>query len=307
MQDLIKKSIVSFRYKWKRQDHINAILLGKILANTLRGKGVVSSLDEVEFRVFSQFGEDGIIQYLINILNIPNKIFIEFGVENYLESNTRFLLLNNNWKGLVIDGSGYSINFIKRDVLAYYRAELSAVQSFITKDNINKLIQEFTTLEDIGLLSVDIDGNDYWVLDAITVIKPRILICEYNSFYGPFANVTIPYNERFVRQKFHKSFTYFGASLSAIVKLANKKGYDFIGCESHGTNAFFVRKDLNHPFPVLTVKEGYQYPLHKEFRDRNNKVSNISIKDIQTELKDMSFFDTDSKKIIKGNMVFNID
>ena len=96
----------------------------------------IASLDEVEFQVFSQRGEDGVIQYIINKIEIPNKVFVEFGVETYTESNTRFLLMNNNWSGLIIDGSKKNINFIKRDFI-YWKYDITALESFITKDNIN--------------------------------------------------------------------------------------------------------------------------------------------------------------------------
>src|SRR6478609_538478 len=105
---------------------------------------------------FFQRGEDGIIQYIISQIEIPNKIFIEFGVENYVESNTRFLLMNNDWSGLVIDGSKQHIRFIKENFI-YWKYDLTACHSFITKENINQLISGYTNCEDIGLLSIDVD------------------------------------------------------------------------------------------------------------------------------------------------------
>lgn len=145
--------------------------LGRIQAENNRLKKFVDNLEEVEFQVFSQRGEDGIIQYIISQIEVTNKIFVEFGVEDYTESNTRFLLINNNWSGLVIDGSKDNIKFIKKDFI-YWKYDLTAYHSFITKENINELISKYTDCSDIGLLSIDIDGNDYWIWEAITVIKP---------------------------------------------------------------------------------------------------------------------------------------
>src|SRR5215217_8673163 len=122
-------------YQKLHYDTIKILLnQGKMQAEFNKNKIRVQSLEEVEFQVFSQRGEDGIIQYIINQLDIPNKIFIEFGVENYTESNTRFLLINNNWSGLVIDGSAENIRFIKEDFI-YWKYDITAYHSFITKDN----------------------------------------------------------------------------------------------------------------------------------------------------------------------------
>lgn len=134
------KGIIKLLYK-KIYNKLNydvqkALLLnGKILSELNNNKQKIKSLDEVEFQVFSQRGEDGIIQYIINKIEIPNKIFIEFGVETYNESNTRFLLMNNNWSGLVIDGDFKNIKYIKEDFI-YWKYDITAIQSFITRDNI---------------------------------------------------------------------------------------------------------------------------------------------------------------------------
>ena len=153
----IKKYLLS---DIKKDNEIEKYLLAKILIGSIKNKGIVNNLIEVEFKVFSQFGEDGIIQYLINSIPIENKIFIEFGVENYKESNTRFLLINNNWKGLLIDSDEKSINSIKNDDI-YWKHDIKAVCEFITKENINSIFSSNGFEGDIGLLSIDIDGNDY--------------------------------------------------------------------------------------------------------------------------------------------------
>ncbi|MCZ8360523.1 MAG: hypothetical protein O9350_22485 [Microcystis sp. LE19-388.1G] len=238
-----------------------------------------------EFKVFSQNGEDGIIQFLVRKLEIKEKIFIEFGVENYLESNTRFLLRNNNWSGLILDGSADNINYIKNDSI-YWRHNLTAIQAFITKDNINNLIAKNGITGEIGLLSIDIDGNDYWIWEAIDVINPAIVIIEYNFRFGKDKAVTIPYDENFVRYKAHYSTIYYGASLKALVQLGNKKGYTFVGCNSTGCNAFFVRTDLKpSEIKELTVEEGY---LAGKFRESRNKSCKLIYLSHQEELQILS-------------------
>jgi hypothetical protein len=247
------------------------VLNGKLLSE-LNCKKNISTLDEVEFQVFSQRGEDGVIQYLINHIDIPNKIFVEFGVETYTESNTRFLLINNNWSGLIIDGSKSNINFIKSDYI-YWKYDITAVESFITKENINKIISEYTKVSDIGILSVDIDGNDYWIWKEIDCIKPRIVICEYNSAFGNDKKVTVPYKADFVRRKEHYSDLYFGASLAAFCELAEEKGYDFIGTTRAGVNAYFVRKDLSSPFKKFTTQQGFNESDNRDSRDEKGNLT----------------------------------
>ncbi len=175
-------------------------------------------------------------------MEIAEKTFVEFGVDNYMEANTRFLLMNDNWKGMVIDGSSRNIERIK-EWKYFWKYDLTAVAEFITKDNINKIIADAGFSGDIGLLSVDVDGNDYWILDAIDCVNPRILICEYNNIFGEEKRVTVPYDETFYRTEKHYSNLYWGASIGAFREWADRKGYYYVGSNSAGNNAFFVRKD----------------------------------------------------------------
>jgi hypothetical protein len=215
----------------------------------------IKLLADVEFQVFSQFGDDGIIQYLISKLDIPNKTFVEFGVENYREANTRFLLVNNNWKGLVIDGSQKNIKYIKKDQLSNL-FQLYSKCAFITKDNINELISEMNFEPDLGLLSVDIDGNDYWVWKAIEVVKPIIVVSEYNADFGIDHPWSIPYEADFVIGAKYP-VNYWGVSLLSLCDLAEEKGYSFVGCNSQGNNAYFVRNDKLGGLKKLNCAEGY--------------------------------------------------
>jgi hypothetical protein len=272
MRDYLRKLYHRVYHKWNYDVQKNLMSNGKLLAHFNNQKSNVTSLEEVEFQVFSQRGEDGIIQYIINKVEIPNRIFVEFGVENYTEANTRFLLMNNNWKGLVMDGSYSNIRHIRNDFI-YWKYDITAVQTFITRDNINKLIADYTSVKDIGLLSVDIDGNDYWIWQAIDCIAPRIVICEYNSAFGPSQKVSVPYKADFVRSKAHYSDLYFGASLSAFCHLAEKKGYDFIGTAGAGVNAFFVRKDLSAPFRKYAIGEGYHESANRDSKGKNGELT----------------------------------
>ncbi|KKT98221.1 MAG: hypothetical protein UX35_C0003G0074 [Microgenomates group bacterium GW2011_GWA1_46_15] len=244
------------------------LALGKHEARTIKDLHL-ASIQEAEFRVFSQFGEDGIIQYLINKVPIQNRIFIELGVGNYSESNTRFLLMNNNWQGKIINSGTEHIEFLHSEKRGdfYYRYDITAVSAFIDRNNISALIKDFNVPRDVGILSIDLDGVDYWIWEAITLISPRIVIIEYNSHFGKDFAVTVPYKSDFDRIQEHYSGLYFGSSLHALCILAKKKGYQFVGSNSAGVNAFFVRNDVIGNLPKLTAKQGYVKSSYRDSRD----------------------------------------
>jgi len=278
----------------------NALLSAVPLVHWVRNLKEINSLSEVEFKVFSQWGEDGIVQYIINHIPIPTKVFVEFGVEDYSEANTRFLLINNNWEGLIIDADTELEKRLKSQKL-YWRHNLNAKNSFITAENINDLISDSGIQGDIGLLSVDIDGNDYWVWKAISVISPRIVICEYNSVFGTKHQITVPYKPDFDKTKHHYSNLCFGASLAAICRLAEEKGYDFIGSNSQGCNAFFVRKDVSHGLPKPTLNEGY---YKSKFRSSINAMGLLTFLSGNARIeaiKDALVFDLAKKRLVKIN------
>lgn len=253
---------------------------------------------DVEFKVFSQWGEDGIIQYLISNVPIENEVFVEFGVEDYREANTRFLLMNNDWKGLVMDGSPENIGKIKGHQISW-RHHIQAVPAFITRENINELLVSNGIKGDIGLLSVDIDGNDYWVWEAIDVVSPRIVICEYNSILGPDRALTIPYKADFFRTSAHFSNHYFGASLKAFYLLAQKKGYTFVGCNRMGANAFFVRNDVVGNLYVPTLEEGFVETRARESRNPDGSLSFLGGKDRIRIMEQMEMWDVEAQKLVR--------
>lgn len=226
---------------------------------------------DCEFQVFSQGGDDGIIQRLVREVPVPERIFVEFGVQNYLESNTRFLLMKDHWSGLVIDGSQKYIDFIRRDPICF-RHDLKAICAFVQTTNINQLLAEHLATKTIGLLSIDIDGNDYWIWKAMDAVEPAIVITEYNFRFGPSRAVTVPLDENFVRNQAHYSNIYYGASLKALWILANQKGYDLVCCNTFGNNAFWVKKDLRPAsLPALTAEAAYCSGKFQEGKDRQGR------------------------------------
>ncbi|SRR5258708_929506 len=288
-------------------NHTSLLLLGKLLTYTVIKKNSIQSLEEVEFKVFSQFGDDGIIQYLIRKIKIDNRVFIEFGVEKYVESNTRFLLINNNWKGLVIDCTESDIQSIKTDDI-YWKYNITAVSKFITRENINEIFISNNIVGEIGILSIDVDGNDYWVWESITSVKPAIVIIEYNSVFGPDFAITIPYKSTFNRTKAHYSNLYWGSSLKALISLGTKKGYNFIGCNSNGNNAYFVKKDKMGKLKKKNIRTGYVISQFRESRDKKGNLTFISDNDRLKTIKDLVVFDIEKKRTISiFNLYFNKD
>ena len=293
-----KKIQLFFSYIFRINEKI--ILLEKINFN--KGKLLIENLlkkdtkniNDYEASIFSQWGEDGIIQYLINKLKIKKGIFVEFGVDNYEESNTRYLLFNNNWEGLVIDSNQDNIYTIKNSYY-FWKYNLEAKCHFITIRNINKIISSFLKKKKLDLLSIDLDGNDYWILKCLNldIFRPKILICEYNSLLGKKIAITVPYAENFKRNFISKhSKVYYGASIKALVDLANKKGYFFLGSNSNGNNLFFVDKKYNKFFKKINFKNGYKKNNFREIPDENY---NTIIKN----LNNLKFYNTDSNKIVK--------
>ena len=257
-----------------------------------------SEISESEFRVFSQWGEDGIIQYLINNIDIENKVFVEFGIENYLQSNTRFLLVNNNWSGLVLDGNKSDIEYLKQDPI-YWAHNIKAECVFVTKDNIESILNSNGIHSDIGILSIDIDGNDYWIWEGIESVKASIVICEYNSIFGPKAKITTEYRDDFTRESAHYSGILYGASIAALNDLANKKGYSLVAGNSSGNNIFFVRDNLLGNMKPLSPQEAYVKAKFREFKNKDGKLTFDDFEQRLEKIKDNLVFDIDSQSLIK--------
>jgi hypothetical protein len=190
---------------------------------------------------------------------------VEFGVADYAESSTRFLLVNDNWRGLILDGGTDHQDFLRRTGLDW-RHSIDALSAFIDRDNINDLIAGGGVTGDIGLLSVDIDGNDLWVLEAIDVVSPRILIVEYNATFGADAAVAVPYDPGFQRTAAHHSNLYWGASLAAIERVARRKGFTLVAGNKAGNNCFFVRDDVLGDLAPMAVADAWSPSVFRESR-----------------------------------------
>lgn len=197
------------KYEWANFPKIEAI--GRILQygvflwrwNVFRDTDLLK-INDWEMRVYSQNGEDGILQYIFYKIGTTNKYFVEFGVEDGQECNTRYLR-ELGWQGLWMDAN-YKNKLVKKE--------------FVTPNNIEHLFKKYAVPQKFDLLSIDVDSNDYWIWKAITKYRPRVVVIEYNSAW--------------------KNKTDYGVSLATMVALGRKKGYRFVACDQKGINAFFV-------------------------------------------------------------------
>ena len=198
------------------------------------------SLNAFGRKIYSQHEEDGIILEIFNRIGTTNKVFVEFGVQNGLECNTRALLFCG-WRGLWIEGIMLHVEHINQQLSTTINTgQLLVRNAFITKDNINELISSKIPEKEIDLLSIDIDGNDYHILSAIHCIKARVIVIEYNAKFPPPIKYCQKYNE------YHSwdGSDDFGASITFVDEKLNIMGYKLVACNLSGSNAFFVRQNL---------------------------------------------------------------
>jgi hypothetical protein len=267
------------------------LLNAKILSqqNRMAQEEILHNLNKAEFKVFSQWGDDGIIQFLVDYLEPENHLFIEFGVENYEEANSRLLMINNCWKGLVMDSSQEHINHIRKSDV-YWKYQLEAMPAFVKRNNINNLLQTYLKGSQADLMIIDIDGNDYWIWDAIDVTNPTIVIVEYNSIFGCDRAITIPYKDDFFRTKSHYSNLYYGASLPALFHLAQQKGYQLIACNSNGNNAYFVRADKMKKLKALAPSQAFRAASFRESRTVDHQLSYLNVEAAQQLLSGLPVY-----------------
>jgi hypothetical protein len=243
-----------------------------------------------EFQVYSQWGEDGILQHLVRRVPVDRRLFVEIGVESYVEANTRFLAEHDNWAGLLLEADAEQVAAIRSDRI-YWAANIKAVAAFVTRENIDDLLTEHGLAGDIGLLSIDVDGNDYWLWEAVSAISPRIVVCEYNSFLGSRRPLVVPYAANFRRAQAHYSWLYYGASLPALDWLGRRKGYQLAGTNSAGNNAFFVRSDVGQRLPARSVQEVFTVARFREAHDAAGNLTYLDYAAGQAQIGDLPVCD----------------
>ena len=295
-----------FKRIFEEKIHKELTLKAKILSFKNKSLKSIKDLSEVEFQVYSQWGEDGIIDWLINKFPEISKSFLEIGTENYKESNTRFLLSNNNWNGFLIEADKAAVKDIKSQRI-FWKHNLRVENEFITKDNINAIVKKINVPKKLGLLSLDIDGVDYWILNNLSFLKPSIVVCEYNSLFGQKKSVTVPYKKNFIRSEEHYSNLFYGASIKAFIDMMKKKNYFLIGTNSAGNNAFFIEKKLWNKARKLIIEKKVFVSKFRESRNAKGKLNFLDKKKCLEVIKNKHMIDLkdNRKKRIHELKLFN--
>jgi hypothetical protein len=229
-----------------------------------------------EFQMFSQSGADGIIAEIFRRISPTNSIFVEFGVGNGLENNTTALLLQG-WSGVWIEASKSYNKEIQKELKIFIDdKKLKVLPQFVTRENIVAHFDSCGLPRDMDLVSIDIDGNDYWVWEALlSRYTPRVVVIEYNALLGPSVPWIVEYNPTSARESVIAT-SYFGASLKSLEMLGSKKGYSLVGCDFLGTNAFFVRDDLlEDRFCAPYTSENHFEPMRLFLYRRNGQPRKI--------------------------------
>lgn len=257
------------RDRWSAQTQIgqrNLLLHYQYLKK--EGKQLPSYKD-VGFRCFSQFEEDGILLYIFSLLEMNNKTFVEIGCDDGVNSNSANLYFNFGFHGLFIDGNQKAVKRGERFFRKYPHSWFyppKFLHAFVNKENINELIGDAGFKGEIGLLSIDIDGNDYWVWDALEVVSPQVVIIETHNEFG-LNDIVVPYDANYAYPGKHP--VYHGASPVAMTKLADKKGYRLVACNAYGYNFIYIKKGLlTNELPTISVDSVLNHPSNKEAQER---------------------------------------
>jgi hypothetical protein len=221
-------------------------------------------LCETGFPCFSEFEEDGLILFIMAALGIQRGIFLDIGSSDGIDSNCANLALNFGWQGTFIDGNKPQIEHGRE----FYEHHLETsiyppkfVQAIVTRENINQILAEASVPPEIDLMSIDLDGYDYWIWDAISVTSPKVVIIETHVEFG-MHNIVVPYDKDYMFPGRHPD--YHGASAVAMEKLARKKGYRLVGANRFGYNTIYIRNGLAPTIPAISIESVLSHPRNKD-------------------------------------------
>ena len=236
----------------------------------------IKNFSETSYKVYSQNGEDGFIDYLLFSINVEKPKFIEIGIGTYKESNTRFLFERTSTEGLIIDSIKDLEKKVKKNV-RFWKGDLNVVNETVNTENIIDILEKNNFLNEVDLFSIDIDGIDYWILDKLPENFSKICVIEYNSVFGDELEITVPNKKNFTRKEYHFSHLCFGVSLRALIKKMGEKGFLFVGSNEFNNNAFFVQKkyknNLNIDLPDTSNLKKFTNSNIRESRNRNGNLN----------------------------------
>ena len=288
---MISKFLNLFRENTnQKKDYEIKSLIGKnILINNRKNYLNFKSINDAEEKIFSQNGEDGIIDYILEVLNVKNPKFIEIGVEDYIEANTRLLYHIRNSHGLIVDQS-ININKLSKN-LDLWKGRIKVLKKFVTSENINEIIKHENFNINLDLFSIDIDGLDFWVIKNLPANFAKICIAEYNPLFGSENEISVPNIENFNRTKYHYSNLCWGVSLKGLISIMNEKNFVFLGANNLKNNAFFINRDFEQLFKNVIPNKNIgleKFTAHEfqESRDMKGNLTYLSRKEQLKEIKD---------------------
>jgi hypothetical protein len=257
------------------------------------------NLWDAEVRIYSQWGEDGILDYIFWRLEIPKPKVIEFGAGNFSECNSRFLAENLNASVVAIDGRKDLIETISKTDL-FWKTHILGIQTWVTPSNVNQLIEKaHHFMGGVDMLSLDLDGNDFWIINAADLTGIMVVVVEYNPLFGNSKALTVPKEDAFDRTQKHFSWLYYGANLKAYVNVLSDKGFRFIGTNRVGNNAFFVATHVSHliPFSPDPNNDCYFDWRVRESRDRSAQLSYLSGEERIVEIQNLPLVDLSTSEM----------
>jgi hypothetical protein len=248
----IERQLDGLEKIWQRTRHLEPAVQALLRAQYLEPEalGYPERLTARRFRISSQNQEDGLTLALLNETGVKHRRFVEIG-SGLSGGNSGFLAKELGWSGLMVDGDEAHMIQVGRRF-----PSVTAVAAWITRENVNETIATHGFAGEVDLFSLDLDGNDYWIWEAMTACAPRVVILEYNSMFGATRSVTVPYEPTFDRHDRHT--LYYGASLTALAHLSARKGYRLVAVEPTGVNAFFVRDDLAPHVPACAPERVFR-------------------------------------------------
>lgn len=244
---------------------------------------------DAEVKVFSQWGEDGILDYLCEQLGISKPKVLEIGAGNFGECNSRFLAENRNASVFAVDGRDDLSSTINQNSLRW-KTHIFSMQEWITPKNINKVINAAReSMLGIDIFSLDLDGNDFWILDEANLQSVSIVVVEYNPLFGSKLAVSVPRDDTFDRTTKHFSWLYYGASIKAFIKILSQKDFVFVGTNRVGSNGFFVRKSIVNKIKIELPEDLSPYVdwRIRESRNQQGELNYLSNNDRIDQIKDM--------------------
>lgn len=274
MKDTLKHYLKKYLKYYKVKHRLSSVARdhqAKLLElyQNQKEKGTTPPISETGLQLFSQFEEDGKVLFALAMIGMTNKTFIEFGSDDGINSNSANFYYHHDFTGLFMDGNEKALDrgryFFKRHGNPLAKTPVFK-HAMITAENINELIESAGFKGEIGLLSIDIDGNDYWVWKALTVVEPQVVIIETHNEFG-LNDIIVPYDPNYFYPGKHP--TYHGASPVAMTKLAKHKGYRLVGSNELGFNFIYVKNGLaEKELPEVSVESLLQHPSNKEAQAR---------------------------------------